>query len=108
MDLTKGMECPSCGIKSSFMGGSFGGGINTTNFKCECGFTAFIVITKDEFEYGVYAENKDKIKANPYKDIEKDKLIIKKHYFEEALEHATGHIYSELGKHISFIKDLIK
>ena len=108
MDLTKGMECPRCGEKKPFQGGSFGGGLNSTNFNCDCGFTAWILMTDDKYEYSVMKEHKDCEKANPYTKFEKDNLIVKKHYFNEALKHSEGMVYSMLNKHISFIDDILK
>ena len=108
MDLTKGMECPSCGKKSSFQGGRFGSGINTTNFKCDCGFSAFIVITQDDKEYSVNAEYKDRKKANPYKDKSKDQIIIEKHYIKEVLDKTSNfEIIRASQRALEYINDII-
>ena len=63
MDLTYGMDCPGCGKHNSFMGGHFGGGVNSTNYNCDCGFSAVLLINYnhqwDHFEVkGIPAENK--------------------------------------------------
>ena len=51
MDFTKGMECPNCGNKQSFHGGHFGGGVNSVNYSCSCGFSATLLINwKNEWE----------------------------------------------------------
>ena len=44
-DLTKGMDCPCCDRHNSFLGGHFGGMVETTNYSCLCGFTAILVLT---------------------------------------------------------------
>ena len=51
MDFTKGMKCPNCDNHNSFYGGHFGGGVNTTNYNCGCGFSAILVINwKQQWE----------------------------------------------------------
>ena len=51
MDFRKGMECPNCGKKSPFRGGYFGACVNSTNFNCDCGFSAVLLINwKQEWE----------------------------------------------------------
>jgi len=108
LDLTKGMECPCCGIKKPFQGGSFGGGTNTTNFVCDCGFTAWIIITQDDMEYSVKAEFKDRMKANPYKDKSKDELILERYYTVEALENSKNfEITRACQKALEFIDDIL-
>lgn len=108
-DFTKGLPCPNCDRTAQFQGGSFGSGINTTNIKCNCGFTAFVVLTKDGHEYEVRAEPKDREKANPYKGKDFNKLIIEKHYLEAALKNTSSHLVIDtLHKSISFLNDILK
>jgi len=83
MNLTKGLPCPRCDSKARFQGGSFGGGINTTNIVCDCGFSAWVIFKKEGFEYQVIAEPEDFEKANPYKGIPEDDLILEKHFLEK-------------------------
>jgi len=109
MNLTKRMECPLCGKKSSFHGGSFGGDINTTNFKCDCGFSAWVIITQEDKTYSVSAEFIDRKKANPYNNKPKDQIIIEKHYIKEALDKTTNYeIIRACQKALSFIYDILQ
>lgn len=67
MDLTKGMECPNCGGHADFIGGSFGGGINSTNAVCNCGFKAWIIIKREDYEYSISATKLNNIDGRKYK-----------------------------------------
>lgn len=52
MDFTKGMLCPNCGEHAHFRGGTFGSGVNSVNFKCDCGFSAILLINhKHEWDH---------------------------------------------------------
>jgi len=67
MNLTKGMGCPNCGNHARFQGGSFGGGINSTNAVCDCGFQAWIIIKRKDYEYSVSATKLNDIEGRKYK-----------------------------------------
>jgi cephalosporin-C deacetylase-like acetyl esterase len=63
MDFTKGLICPGCGEHTGFKGGQVGGGLNYTNVSCDCGFTAWVIITQKDYEYSVYRKRKDDTEA---------------------------------------------
>lgn len=50
LDLSKGMECPACGVKKGFTGGRFGLPVIQTNFICDCGFSAINFIDFSEIK----------------------------------------------------------
>lgn len=82
MNLTKGMKCPNCGGHADFRGGRFGGGINSVNAVCDCGFKAWIIITREDHEYSVKAtkiNNSDerRFKYKHYNDTQLLELQIK-------------------------------
>lgn len=108
MNMTKGLPCPCCDKTARFQGGTFGGGINTTNIVCDCGFNAWVILQQDDMDYQVSAEPKDRHKANPYKDKTKDQIIIEKHYLSEALNKTNNFsVIRSLQRAIGFIDDIL-
>lgn len=67
-----------------------------------------MILTREDSQYEVSIESKDKAKANPYKNDDIDKLIIEKHYINEAIKKTSNRtLIGPLRKALRFIDDII-
>lgn len=108
MNFTKGLPCPCCDRTARFQGGSFGGLITSTNIKCDCGFSALVAVYRDGYRFLMSAEPEDEKKANPYKKEDKDKLIIEKHYLQQAMDKTENRVLIDsLRKALRFIDNIL-
>lgn len=111
MDFTKGLECPNCGQHTGFKGGNIGGGINSTNIKCDCGFSAWVIITRKDHEYSVSATklNNTEERIYKYKDYDYEGLLELQIKYKMAYDIIDARIRPEGMYHtISEIKDEIE